>query len=63
MTLLVRGDSLETHMSDYLVREIRNRPNVEVRLRTEAVEAHGDGKLERLTIADGLAKEKMKEFT
>ncbi len=52
VTLLVRGDSLEKHMSDYLVREIRNRPNVEVRLRTEAVEAHGDGRLERLTIAD-----------
>jgi thioredoxin reductase (NADPH) len=50
--LLVRGDSLEKHMSDYLVREIRNRPNVEVRLRTEAVEGHGDGQLERLTIAD-----------
>jgi thioredoxin reductase (NADPH) len=31
--LLVRGDSLEKHMSDYLVREIRTRPNVEVRLR------------------------------
>jgi thioredoxin reductase (NADPH) len=52
VTLLVRGDSLEKHMSDYLVREIRTRPNVEVRLRTEAVEGHGDGQLERLTIAD-----------
>ena len=50
--LLVRGDSLEKHMSDYLVREIRSRPNVEVRLRTEAVEGHGDGQLEQLTIAD-----------
>ncbi len=52
VTLLVRGDSLEQHMSDYLVREIRARPNVEVRFRTEAVEGHGDGQLERLTIAD-----------
>jgi thioredoxin reductase (NADPH) len=52
VTLLVRGDSLEKHMSDYLVREIRTRPNVEVRFRTEAVEGHGDGQLERLTIAD-----------
>jgi thioredoxin reductase (NADPH) len=39
-------------MSDYMVREIRNRPNVEVLLRTEAVEGHGEGRLERLTIAD-----------
>jgi thioredoxin reductase (NADPH) len=52
VTLLVRGGSLEKHMSDYLVREIHTRPNVEVRLRTEAVEVHGDGQLERLTIAD-----------
>jgi len=52
VTLLVRGDSLEKHMSDYLVREIRALRNVEVRLRTEAVEGHGDGRLERLTIAD-----------
>ena len=50
--LLVRGDSLEKHMSDYLVREIRTRPNVEVRLRSEVVEGHGDGRLERLTIVD-----------
>ena len=52
VTLLVRGDSLEKHMSDYLVREIRTRPNVEVLLRTEAVDGHGDGQLEQLTIAD-----------
>ena len=52
VVLLVRGNSLEKHMSDYLVREIRTHPNVEVLLRTEAVEGHGDGQLERLTIAD-----------
>jgi len=52
VTLLVRGESLEKHMSDYLVREIRALPNVEVRLRTEAVDGHGDGRLERLTITD-----------
>jgi thioredoxin reductase (NADPH) len=52
VTLLVRGGLLEKHMSDYLVREIRTRPNVEVLLRTEAVDGHGDGQLERLTIAD-----------
>lgn len=52
VVLLVRGNSLEKHMSDYLVREIRACPNVEVLLRTEAVEAHGDGQLERITIAD-----------
>jgi thioredoxin reductase (NADPH) len=39
-------------MSDYLVREIRSRPNIEVLLQMEAVDAHGDGQLEQLTIAD-----------
>jgi thioredoxin reductase (NADPH) len=52
VVLLVRGNSLEKNMSDYLVREIRSRPNVEVLLRTEAVEGHGNGQLERLTITD-----------
>jgi thioredoxin reductase (NADPH) len=52
VTLLVRGDSVEAHMSDYLVQEIRRTPNVEVRLQTEAVDGHGTGKLERLVLAD-----------
>lgn len=51
-TLLVRGDSIEKHMSDYLVQEIRLRPNVEVRLNAEAVDGDGEGRLERITIRD-----------
>lgn len=52
VTLLVRGASLEKHMSDYLVREIRSRPNVTVRLGVEVIGGEGDGQLERLTIGD-----------
>ena len=52
VTFLVRGDSLESNMATYLIREIRTLPNVGVRLRTEAVEGHGDGQLERLTISE-----------
>jgi thioredoxin reductase (NADPH) len=50
VTLVVRGASLEEGMSDYLVREIRSRPNVEVRLETEVVDGAGDGALDRVVI-------------
>ncbi len=50
--LLVRGDDLEQHMSDYLVQAIRHTENVEVRLATEVVEAHGLHGLEGLMVRD-----------
>ncbi len=58
VTLLVRGDSLEKHMSDYLVRELRARPNVTIRLGVEAAGGDGEGQLERLTIVDVKTGEK-----
>ena len=52
VTLLVRGNSLEKGMSDYLVQEIRRSPNVEVRLNTEVVGGEGEVALERIVLAD-----------
>ncbi len=52
--LLVRGDDLEQHMSDYLIQAIRRTENVEVRLATDIVEVHGRHHLERLTVRDRL---------
>jgi thioredoxin reductase (NADPH) len=52
VTLLVRGDSLETNMSDYLMRDISRRPNVEIRLRTEVVDGNGDTALRRVVLLD-----------
>lgn len=52
VTLLVRGDALETSMSDYLIREIRRAPNVEVRLHTEVIDAGGDTALQHLVVQD-----------
>jgi thioredoxin reductase (NADPH) len=52
VTLLVRGDSLERHMSNYLVQEIRHSDNVEIRLRTEVAGADGNAQLERITLRD-----------
>jgi thioredoxin reductase (NADPH) len=55
VTMLVRGDSLERSMSQYLIEQIEALPNVEVRVRSQAVAAAGDGRLRALRIrgADG----------
>ena len=50
VTVLVRGDSIEKEMSQYLVDQISGAENIEVLVNTEVVEAHGDGRLEAVTI-------------
>jgi thioredoxin reductase (NADPH) len=50
VTLVIRGDSLERGMSHYLVEQVRERPNIAVRLCTEVTEAHGDEHLEALSL-------------
>ena len=52
VTLLVRGDALESSMSHYLVEQVRTKPNVHVLTRTEVVGVHGDGHLASIEIAD-----------
>jgi thioredoxin reductase (NADPH) len=44
VTLVVRGDRLGASMSDYLVRELAETPNIEVRLGTEVVAGGGAGR-------------------
>ncbi len=50
VTMLVRADSLEKSMSYYLIRQIDEIPNIEVRLGTEVSAVHGDEHLEGLTL-------------
>jgi thioredoxin reductase (NADPH) len=52
VTLLVRGDALESSMSHYLVEQVRTKPNVRVLTRTEVVGVHGDGHLAAIDLAD-----------
>lgn len=52
VTLLVRGDSLESSMSDYLIREIEHNPGIEVRYRTEVVDGDGDMVLKQIDVYD-----------
>ena len=52
VTLLVRSDDLGRSMSYYLVRQIDEIPNIEVRLTTQVIGVHGDDHLEQLTLCD-----------
>ena len=52
VTLLVRGDSLATSMSDYLVTEIAGTPRVHVRLHTEVAAARGVHRLTEVVLRD-----------
>ncbi|MEQ8820467.1 MAG: FAD-dependent oxidoreductase [Sumerlaeia bacterium] len=52
VTLIVRGDSLEKSMSQYLVDQIAGVDNIHVKLHTEVAAAHGEGRLERLTLVN-----------
>ena len=54
-TLLVRGDSLTTSMSEYLIKEIEATENIEVRLDTRVIDGGGEGRLERLVLEDPLS--------
>jgi thioredoxin reductase (NADPH) len=52
VTILVRGESLESSMSHYLIEQIAGIGNIHVRTRTTVKQAHGDGHLERLTLCE-----------
>jgi thioredoxin reductase (NADPH) len=53
VTLLVRGDSLEASMSDYLIKQLRTRSNIAVQLRAEVQAVQGDTHLTEIDILDG----------
>ncbi len=50
LTMLVRGDSLEAKMSQYLVERIHATPNIEVKLHTEMIGVQGTDHLECITL-------------
>ena len=52
VTLLIRGQSLATSMSDYLINELDAIDNVSIRATTEVVGASGDTRLEQLVLRD-----------
>jgi thioredoxin reductase (NADPH) len=52
VTLLVRADRLEKSMSYYLIRQINEIPNIDVKLTAEVGALHGDDHLETITICN-----------
>ena len=52
VTILVRSDSLEESMSQYLIDAIAAEDNIYVRYRTQLLEARGDTHLEALVLKD-----------
>jgi thioredoxin reductase (NADPH) len=52
VTLLVRGESLANKMSEYLIAEIGERPNIDVRHGVELVDGEGGDRLQALVVRD-----------
>jgi thioredoxin reductase (NADPH) len=55
VTLVVRGDALEKSMSHYLIGQLRDKPNIQVALRSELRALHGDKLLEAVDLFDRAA--------
>jgi thioredoxin reductase (NADPH) len=61
VTVLVRGDSLAKSMSHYLIEQIEALDNIDVRTRTEATAADGDGRLRALRVRNPDGSESVEE--
>ncbi|MBW4613606.1 MAG: FAD-dependent oxidoreductase [Desmonostoc vinosum HA7617-LM4] len=58
VTMLVRGESLTISMSQYLIDQIANTPNITVQNYTSVVEAKGETSLEAIVLENKLTGEK-----
>ena len=58
VTLVVRGVSLATSMSDYLIRELQAAPNIRTRYHCEIIEAFGENQLERVALRDSVTRQR-----
>ena len=52
VTLLIRADSIEKGMSQYLIDQLRTKSNITVCLNTSLTAVHGKGRLEAITVRD-----------
>jgi len=50
--IAIRGDSLQSSMSAYLIERIEASPNIQLATRTEVTELHGDDRLTEVTTTD-----------
>jgi thioredoxin reductase (NADPH) len=61
VTLIVRANSLEDSMSQYLIDQIRSKSNIRTALRSEVKAVHGDSHLTAIDIVDREANEVRRE--
>ena len=52
VTIMIRGESLQSSMSTYLIERIEASPNIHLATRAEVTELHGDDRLTEITTAD-----------
>lgn len=57
VVMLVRGSSLSTSMSQYLINQLKATPNIQIEFNMSVVEAHGDDHLEAISIHCATTKE------
>jgi thioredoxin reductase (NADPH) len=57
VTVLIRGDSLQTSMSQYLIDQIDGTENISLVTNTEVTEVHGSDRLEAITITNNKSGE------
>ena len=57
VVLVYRGDNLRKSMSEYLVKQVEGRENIEVRLNSSVVEADGENHLEKIVIKNSTSGE------
>lgn len=57
VTILVRGDSLSSGMSQYLIEQIETTENITVRLHSSVVEVRGENHLEEIVITNSETQE------
>ena len=57
VVVVCRSESLRNSMSEYLVKQVEGRGNIEVRLNSSVVEVEGEDHLERITIQSAASEE------
>jgi thioredoxin reductase (NADPH) len=57
VVVVYRGDNLRKSMSEYLVKQVEGRENIEVRLNSSVVEADGENHLEKIVIKNSTSGE------
>ena len=57
--ILIRGKSLASSMSDYLIQRIDKLPNVELLTNSEVIRAHGDQQLQSVTVLNNVTKQEV----